>query len=100
MKTDTIAAIATGASSGGISIIRISGDKAFNVIDKIYQSKKKNKLLSTENSHTIHYGYIVDENQIIDEVMVSPYESPFHIYKRKCSRNKLSWWSCSYKKNI
>ena len=41
MKTDTIAAIATGASSGGISIIRISGDDAFNVIDKIYQSKKK-----------------------------------------------------------
>ena len=41
MKTDTIAAIATGASSGGISIIRISGDEAFNVIDKIYKSKKK-----------------------------------------------------------
>lgn len=76
MKTDTIAAIATGASSGGISIIRISGDEAFNVIDKIYQSKKKNKLLSTENSHTIHYGYIVDENQIIDEVMVTLMKAP------------------------
>ena len=76
MKTDTIAAIATGASSGGISIIRISGDEAFNVIDKIYQSKKKNKLLSTENSHTIHYGYIVDENQIVDEVMVTLMKAP------------------------
>ena len=45
MKPDTIAAIATGASSGGISIIRISGDEAFNVIDKIYQSKKKQTIV-------------------------------------------------------
>jgi tRNA modification GTPase len=73
---DTIAAIATGLSNGGISIIRISGSKAFDIIDHIYQSKSGNKLLSMEQSHTIHYGYIVDVDQIIDEVMVAIMKAP------------------------
>ncbi len=76
MKTDTIAAIATGLSSGGISIIRISGSQAFDIIDRIYKSKSGNKLLSKEQSHTIHYGYIVDGDRIIDEVMVAIMRSP------------------------
>jgi tRNA modification GTPase len=76
MITDTIAAIATGLSNGGISIIRISGSKAFDIIDHIYQSKAGNKLLSIEKSHTIHYGYIVDADQIIDEVMVAIMKAP------------------------
>lgn len=75
MKVDTIAAIATGIS-GGISIIRISGERAFPVIDSIYQSKSKNKLLSKEKSHTIHYGFIVDGEDIIDEVMVTIMRAP------------------------
>lgn len=70
MKTDTIAAIATAVSNQGISIIRISGDEAFHIIDKIYKPKSGNKLLSKVESHTIHYGYIVDKDEIIDEVMV------------------------------
>lgn len=73
MKTDTIAAIATAMTNSGIGIIRISGEDAFTVIDRIYQSKNGKKKLSEEKSHTVHYGYIVDdtkENKIIDEVMV------------------------------
>lgn len=70
MKSDTIAAIATGMSNVGISIIRISGDEAFSVIDKIYQSKGGKKKLSEQESHTVHYGYIVDDGQMIDEVLV------------------------------
>ena len=69
MKTDTIAAIA----------IRISGEDAFTVIDRIYQSKNGKKKLSEEKSHTVHYGYIVDdtkENKIIDEVMVLIMRAP------------------------
>lgn len=75
MNTDTITAIATGIG-GGITIIRISGDNAFNTIDKIYRSKNNDKLLSKEKSHTIHYGYIVDEEEVIDEVMVAIMKAP------------------------
>lgn len=76
MKTDTIAAIATGLCNAGISIIRISGDEAFDVIDKIFESKSKKKVLSKEKSHTIHYGFIHDEGQILDEVMVTILRAP------------------------
>ena len=79
MKTDTIAAIATAMTNSGIGIIRISGEDAFTVIDRIYQSKNGKKKLSEEKSHTVHYGYIVDdtkENKIIDEVMVLIMRAP------------------------
>jgi len=76
MNTDTIAAIATGVGTGGISIIRISGDNALPVIDKIYRSKNNNKKLSEQKSHTIHYGFIVDGDDIIDEVMVTVMRAP------------------------
>lgn len=76
MNTDTIAAVATAVSNAGISIIRISGEDSFNIIDRIYRSKKGNKKLSKVPSHTIHYGYIMDNETIIDEVMVSVMKSP------------------------
>jgi len=76
MKSDTIAAIATGLSSGGISIIRISGNDAFSIIDRIYKSKNGKKKLSNEKSHTIHYGFIVDGDEIVDEVMVTIMRAP------------------------
>lgn len=79
MKTDTIAAIATAMTNSGIGIIRISGEDAFTVIDRIYQSKNGKKKLSEEKSHTVHYGYIMDdtkENKIIDEVMVLIMRAP------------------------
>ena len=79
MKTDTIAAIATAMTNSGIGIIRISGEDAFTVIDRIYQSKNGKKKLSEEKSHTVHYGYIVDDtkkNKIIDEVMVLIMRAP------------------------
>lgn len=79
MRTDTIAAIATAMTNSGIGIIRISGEDAFTVIDRIYQSKNGKKKLSEEKSHTVHYGYIVDdtkENKIIDEVMVLIMRAP------------------------
>lgn len=76
MKTDTIAAIATAMTASGIGIVRISGDEAFDVIDRIYRSKSGNKLLSKEPSHTIHYGYIMDGDEMIDEVMVLLMKAP------------------------
>lgn len=75
MKKDTIAAVATGMTNSGIGIVRISGEEAFSIIDKIYKSKK-DKILSQQQSHTIHYGHIYDGNAIVDEVMVSVMKAP------------------------
>ena len=79
MQTDTIAAIATAVSDSGIGIIRISGIDALLVEDKVYRSPKNQKKLSQAASHTIHYGYIYDEDELIDEVMVAVMRSP-HSY--------------------
>ena len=73
MKKDTIAAISTGMTNSGIGIVRISGDEAFHVIDKIYHGKDR---LSEAESHTIHYGYIKDKDETIDEVLVMLMRSP------------------------
>ncbi len=69
MKTDTIAAIATAMSSSGIGIVRISGEEAVLVADRIFEMKNHKKL-SEMPTHSIHYGHIHDEDEVIDEVMV------------------------------
>ena len=72
---DTIAAIATASVNGGVSIIRISGENAVKVADSCL--KLKNKTLAEVKSHTIHYGYVVDEEgQKIDEVLVLLMRTP------------------------
>ena len=76
MKTDTIASIATSLHSAGIGIIRISGEDAMEIIDKIYCSKNGTKKLSNQKSHTIHYGFIVENDEKVDEVMVSIMRAP------------------------
>ena len=76
MKSDTIAAIATAMSPSGIGIIRISGDDALEVIDRIYRGKNKDKKISRCQTHTIHYGYIYDGDEKIDEVMVLLMKAP------------------------
>ena len=73
MNKDTIGAISTGMTNSGIGIVRIIGDRSFNIADEIY---KGNKRLSEQASHTIHYGHIVDGDQIIDEVLVSVMKAP------------------------
>ena len=69
MRTDTIAAIATAMSSSGIGIIRISGEDAISITDKIFKMKN-GKRISEISTHTIHYGHICDGEEVIDEVMV------------------------------
>ena len=76
MKSDTIAAIATAMSPSGIGIIRLSGDESLAIIDKIYRSKGNKKKISECDSHTIHYGYIYDGDEMIDEVMVLLMKAP------------------------
>lgn len=76
MKTDTIAAIATGMTNSGIGIVRVSGDEAISIVNKIYRSKNNKKKLIDVKSHTIHYGFIYDGENLIDEVMVSVMKAP------------------------
>lgn len=76
MKQETIAAIATGMTNSGIGIIRISGPLAIESADRIFCAAKKNFHLSQAETHTIHYGFIKDHEEIIDEVMVSLMKSP------------------------
>ena len=72
----TIAAISTAMTESGIGIVRMSGEEAFQIADKIYRSKKGNKVLAEQKSHTIHYGYIVDGDETIDEVLVMLMRGP------------------------
>lgn len=76
---DTIAAISTGLTNSGISIIRVSGPDTFSLMDRIFVSKNGKKKLSEQKTHTIHYGFIKDKNQIVDEVLVSVMRAP-HTY--------------------
>ena len=69
MGTDTIAAIATAMTSSGIGIVRISGDEAVSITDRIFEMKNQKKL-EDMSTHTIHYGHIHDGDEVIDEVMV------------------------------
>lgn len=76
MRSETIAAISTAMNDAGIGIIRISGEEAFLVADRIYRSKGGKKRLSCQPSHTIHYGYICDGENVIDEVLVMLMRGP------------------------
>ncbi|MEE6635686.1 tRNA uridine-5-carboxymethylaminomethyl(34) synthesis GTPase MnmE [Limosilactobacillus pontis] len=79
-EADTIAAISTPVGEGGISIVRISGDDAIKVAQRVYQGKNLEKVAS----HTINYGHIIDPDtkQEVDEVMVSVMRAP-HTYTRE-----------------
>ncbi len=76
MKTDTIAAIATAMSNSGIGIIRVSGNESIDIIDNIYRDKNHNKVLKNFKTNTIHYGFIFNNDEIVDEVMISVMKHP------------------------
>lgn len=76
MRSDTIAAIATAMAGAGIGIIRVSGAEAVSVVDRIYHSKDNKKKLADQPSHTIHYGFIQDGEEVIDEVLVMIMRGP------------------------
>ncbi len=69
---ETICAIATSQGVGAIAIIRVSGEDAINIVNKIFKGKDLTKV----NSHTINYGHIMDKDQEVDEVLVSVMKAP------------------------
>lgn len=79
MDNDTIAAIGTAMSHSGIGIVRISGPDSIAIADRIFRAKKQGKLLKNVATHTLHYGHIERDGQIIDEVLVSVMKGP-HSY--------------------
>lgn len=74
----TIAAISTAMSNSGIGIVRMTGSEAFEIADRVYRGKTE-KRLNEQKSHTIHYGYVVDGEETIDEVLVMLMRGP-HSY--------------------
>lgn len=77
--TDTIAAISTSTGNSGIGIIRVSGDEAIEIVDRVFKSNKEGKKLCDVNSHTVHYGHIIDGNKTLDQVLVIVMKNP-HSY--------------------
>ena len=69
---DTICAISTSQGVGAISIVRVSGDEAIDIVNRIFKGKDLTKV----SSHTINYGHIMDHDETIDEVLVSVMKSP------------------------
>ncbi|MBQ8804080.1 MAG: tRNA uridine-5-carboxymethylaminomethyl(34) synthesis GTPase MnmE [Tyzzerella sp.] len=75
MRKDTIAAIATAMTNSGIGIVRMSGEESLEIIQKIYKGKKEKDFVNID-THTIHYGYILDGDETIDEVLVMIMKGP------------------------
>ena len=75
-ETETIAAIATAMSNSGIGIIRISGDEAISIADKMFKSIKEGKRLTDVKTHTVHFGHIIEGNNFVDEVLVTVMKAP------------------------
>lgn len=76
MVKDTIAAISTGMTNSGIGKVRLSGPDSMQIIGKVYRSPGGKKDIEKADSHTIHYGYIYDDDQLIDEVLVLIMRAP------------------------
>ena len=76
VSTDTIAAIATAMGNSGIGIVRISGDEAVEIADRIFKLKGGKEKLADQKSHTIHYGFVCDGEEVIDEVLVMLMKGP------------------------
>ena len=76
IQNDTIIALATPSGIGAIAVIRLSGEKAIDIVDVFFTSIRKNKLLKNQKTHSIHLGFISDKEHIIDEVLVSIFKNP------------------------
>jgi tRNA modification GTPase len=72
----TICAIATSPGMGAIATIRLSGEKALQIADSVFQSPKSGKKLADQKPNTLHFGSITDGNELIDDVVVSIFRTP------------------------
>ena len=77
-KSNSIVALSTPHGTGAISVIRISGEDSIRIVEKLFIDKKK-KILSKQKSHTVHFGEIINNKDVIDEVLVTIFKAP-HSY--------------------
>jgi tRNA modification GTPase len=75
IKNDSIVALATASGAGAIAVIRISGEDAITIANSVFKSIK-NKDLTTQKTHTLHLGHIVDGEKTLDQVLVSIFKNP------------------------
>jgi tRNA modification GTPase len=75
-EQSTICAIATSPGMGAIATIRLSGEKALEIADSVFQSPKSDKKLANQNPNTLHFGSISDGDELIDEVVVAIFRAP------------------------
>ena len=75
-NNDTIVALSTPYGVGGIAVVRLSGDQAISITQCLFKPKFGTKDLSKADSHTVHYGYIVDNDKTVDEVLIAIFKSP------------------------
>ncbi|MBE7685205.1 tRNA uridine-5-carboxymethylaminomethyl(34) synthesis GTPase MnmE [Tenacibaculum piscium] len=76
IQNDTIIAMATPSGVGAIAVIRLSGEKAIEIVNTFFKSIKKKKTLLTQKTHTLHLGHLINNNIILDEVLVSIFKNP------------------------
>ncbi|WP_103327251.1 tRNA uridine-5-carboxymethylaminomethyl(34) synthesis GTPase MnmE [Bacteroidetes bacterium endosymbiont of Geopemphigus sp.] len=76
LDQDTIVALATPDGHGAISVIRISGSKAFSIVESLFKASKPGKKIQEQVSHTLHLGYIFDKNKALDQVLLSLFKAP------------------------
>ncbi|HET6559330.1 MAG TPA: tRNA uridine-5-carboxymethylaminomethyl(34) synthesis GTPase MnmE [Prolixibacteraceae bacterium] len=72
----TICAIATSPGMGAIATIRLSGEKAVEIAESVFRSPRSGKLLADQKANTLHFGSITDDEELIDEVVVSVFHAP------------------------
>ena len=79
LNNDTIVALSTAQGVGAIAVIRLSGEQAIAIVDSLFFARDSNKNLTKAPSHTVHLGYLKENDQIVDEVLVSIFKNP-HSY--------------------
>jgi len=87
--SDTIAAISTPLGQGGIGIVRLSGEKALHIADRIFKPGRGDQLPSTLPTHTVHYGRVVDGDEVVDEALLTLMHAP-----RSYTREDVVEMSC------
>lgn len=87
--SDTIAAISTPLGQGGIGIVRLSGEKALHIADRIFKPGRGEQLPSTFPTHTVHYGRVVDGDEVVDEALLTLMHAP-----RSYTREDVVEMSC------
>ncbi len=77
LDQSTICAISSSPGTGAIAVIRLSGGDAVSIADAVFQSPKRNKKLTGQVANTLHFGRIIFNNEVIDEVVVALFRAPY-----------------------